>query len=64
MAYILVNIGEHTNAAVMEFRGLSTDTKPIGSYKGDKIPNGSIFLEMDTRDVFFYNVDTQEWLGD
>lgn len=43
-----------------ELRGLSTDTKP--SKIGDKtIGNGSVFIEIDTGNVFLYNEETQEW---
>lgn len=43
-----------------ELRGLSTDTKPtqIGL---NKIANGSIFIEIDTGDIYFYNQTNQEW---
>lgn len=36
----------------MEYMGLSTDTKPT-----DGVPNGSIFVEIDTGDVYFYDAD-------
>lgn len=41
-----------------EFRGLSTDTKPVN----ESIPNGSSFFELDTFDVYFYNKDTKTWI--
>ena len=43
-------------ANAMEYRGLSTDTKPTDA------PNGSVFLEMDTGDVYMYNADGSEWV--
>ena len=48
----------------MEFRAKSTDIKPIGTYEGEPIPNGSVYLEMDTQNVYFYDGETDEWIGD
>lgn len=42
----------------MEFAGLSTDTKPTD----DDIATGSIFIEVDTGKVFFYNADGTAWI--
>ena len=41
-----------------EFRGLSTDKKPINDY----ISNGSIFIEMDTSLIYTYDSAKKEWL--
>lgn len=41
-----------------EFYGLSTDTKPIS----DEIPNGSIFIEMDTSQGYFFDAENQAWI--
>jgi hypothetical protein len=38
------------NEKTYEFRGLSTDTKPI-----ERVGNGSIFIEMDTGKVFMFD---------
>lgn len=46
-----------------ELRGLSTDQKPATTFGGAKIANGSIFLEMDTQDLYFYDEATNAWLG-
>ena len=35
----------------------STDTKPT-----DGIADGSIFIESDTGDVYFYNEDSETWI--
>ena len=40
----------------MEYRGLSTDSKPTDA------PNGAAFLEMDTGDVYLYNADGPAWV--
>ena len=42
--------------------GLSIDTKPIGTFQGQEIPNGAKFIEMDTRHVFFYDKEGERWL--
>ena len=41
-----------------EFRGLSTDHKPDNK----NIPNGSVFLEIDTGKVFIFEVSSRSWL--
>ena len=43
-----------------ELRGLSTDEKPT-QIDGKKIDNGSIFLEINTGKLFFYDLDSQTW---
>ena len=43
-----------------ELRGLSTDTKPT-EINGYTIGNGSVFIEIDTQEVFIFNEATQEW---
>ena len=40
----------------MEYRGLSTDSKPTDA------PNGSVFLEMNTGDVYVYNAAGSAWI--
>lgn len=43
-----------------EFRGLSTDDKPT-TWKDSQVENGSVFIEIDTGDVYMYNLTSQEW---
>lgn len=43
-----------------KFKGLSTDTKPTGTFNGKGISGESTFFEKDTQQVFFY--DTDDWL--
>lgn len=62
MAITMTKIGEHTNAPVLELRGLSSDIKPIEFYEGYPILTGSAFLEIDTGTVFFYNAEAQTWI--
>lgn len=45
-----------------ELRGLSTDTKPT-EINGYTIGNGSVFIEIDTQNVYIFNETTQEWTG-
>lgn len=48
------------------FFGLSTDTKPtnIEFVKEliHKIPNASIFYEMDTGNIYMWDADGEQWL--
>ena len=39
-----------------EYYGLSTDTKPT------EVPNGSVFLEMNTGKVFVYDAQNATWI--
>ena len=43
-----------------EFRGLSTDTKPI-TIGEDTVGNGSVFIEIDTQKISFYDDSTKAW---
>lgn len=42
---------------IWDLRGKSTDTKQT-----DRVPNGSIFFEMDTSDVYMFDGDTGTWV--
>lgn len=54
---------KETQYVSFEFRGLSTDTKPTTEYSGDLIANGSIFIEIDTAHMYFYDEENTTWLG-
>ena len=54
--------GTNQNTADFSFSGLSTDTKPTGSYDNLLIKNGSSFLEMDTSMVYFYDETNKAWI--
>ena len=45
-----------------EYTCLSTDTKPTYANSGKEIPNGSICFEMDSGNIYFYDVDSDDWL--
>ena len=49
-----VNNVESGNREV-EYRGLSTDTKPT------KVENGSVFIEIDTGKLFIYDKQNEQW---
>ena len=44
-----------TGEKTYEFRGLSTDTKPI-----EKVGKGSIFIEMDSGKVYMFDEQNKE----
>ena len=53
----VTNAGIKVNGVqYVEFAGLSTDTKPTNG-----IATGSLFLEVDTGDVFAYDEAGSEW---
>ena len=45
------------NLYIKKFYGLSTDTK-----KTENIANGSIFIEMDTNDAYWFDEEHSRWL--
>ena len=45
---------------IHEYTGLSTDEKPVTN-DIRKIPNGSTFLEMDTGDIYVYDLENATW---
>lgn len=55
-----VNSTENGEVKSLEFRGLSTDTKP-SEINGKKINNGSIFIEIDSGKIFFYDLENEQW---
>ena len=58
MATMLDRAGWQKESRTSDFRGKSTDTKPIS----DDIPNMSTYLEVDTGDIYFWDKDTNVWL--
>ena len=53
-------IRNKTSFILTEFRGLSSDEKPQ-EYKDSQVDNGSVFIEIDTGDVYLYNLSSKEW---
>lgn len=55
---IIVNkVGGQQITRETEFRGLSTDIKPTVD-----VPNGSIFYEMDTVEVYMFDEQNKQWI--
>ena len=53
----------HPNGEVfylLELRGLSSDEKPV-EIKNGTIENGSVFIEIDTGDVYIFDALNKEW---
>lgn len=58
-----VKIVDEGELVSVELRGMSTDTKP--TQIGNKIiDNGSVFVEIDTQKIFFYDLDSKTWKGE
>lgn len=49
-------------SAIFELRGRSTDTKPTETYLGMTVGNGSTFYEINTGDLYMYDLDAGEWV--
>ena len=55
-------IQQDDDIVLAELRGLSTDEKPTEI--GERIiGNGSAFIEIDTQKIYFYDGESQEWIG-
>lgn len=46
----------------MSLCGKTADTKPIGTFQGIRISNGSTFYDMEAKKVYMYDAEGQEWL--
>lgn len=58
-----IKLTEEGEVISAELRGLSTDEKPTKI--GNKvIDNGSVFIEIDTQKIFFYDLENQQWKGE
>ena len=51
----------NNDLASFAFYGLSTDTKPTGTWKGTVIENGSSYVTIDTQKVVFYDRENETW---
>lgn len=47
---------------LVELRGLSDDEKPVVLDNGVNVDNGSVFIEMDTQDIYMYDYDNANWV--
>lgn len=53
-----INPNEYLISA--ELRGLSTDEKPV-TIGGKTMANGSVFVEIDTGKLFFFDLENEQW---
>lgn len=63
MAVTIGKIGQNTNSRILELYGKSSDIKPIDFIDGVQVINGSIFIEMDTGDSYFFDEETHTWIA-
>ena len=47
--------GDVVSRAILEYRGLSTDAKPVGAI------NGSAYIEIDTGKVYLFDATGETW---
>ena len=59
-SFIKNNVSTKGNEREVEFRGLSTDTKPT-TYNGKDIANGSMFIEINTGKLYLFDLDSKTW---
>lgn len=57
----MVTFTKNTQENILSFKGLSTDIKPVETFQGLEIPNGSSFLEIDTQNMVFYDAENKTW---
>lgn len=62
MSETLRKYGAKYNTTFCQFCGLSTDNKPIISFNGINIANGSEFVEIDTDTKYLYDAEHQQWI--
>lgn len=55
-----VKINPDSDYVLVELRGLSSDDKPT-IVNGKKVDNGSVFVEIDTQKISFYDLENEEW---
>lgn len=61
---VTINVKEVKDDRVLaEVYGLASDTKPI-IYGENKFYNGSVYIEMDTQKLSFYDMENDTWLVD
>lgn len=54
--------GNRPNIALCSFSCLSTDEKPIGSYNGTPIANGSTLHVIDANKDYVYDQESSTWV--
>ncbi len=51
-----------TIRTTFKMKGLTTDTKPTGTYDEMVIANGSTFMEIDGDKFFMYDEENETWI--
>ena len=51
------------NYVSVELRGLSTEEKPL-QVAGKYVDNGSVYIEIDTGKLFFFDLENEQWKGE
>ena len=59
---VIVDYSTNPVKAELSLKGLSTDSKPTGTYLQYAIGNGSSFFEIDTQSLKFYNETSETWV--
>lgn len=57
----IIRSDAQTGGELFTFAGLSADEKPVTSYSGTAISNGSVFIEIDTGKSYMYDAEGEEW---
>lgn len=55
-----IKVTEEGEIVSAELRGLSTDTKPT-TIDGKELANGSVFVEIDTQKISFFDAENKQW---
>jgi len=56
----VVETTKEKNYQRVEIYGLSTDSKPTQVGAND-VGNGSLYIEMDTGKIYFYDAENKQW---
>lgn len=59
----MVSLVDNGGKDFQDFRGLSSDVKPITKFDGSDVENGASFLELDTGAVYFFDKSTKTWIN-
>lgn len=51
-------VTDNNKLKTVEIRGLSTDTKPT-----EGIGNGSVYICIDTQEIYFFDLSSKTWKG-
>ncbi|MBR3739628.1 MAG: hypothetical protein IKN04_04110 [Clostridia bacterium] len=54
MVTVNKKIALNTGTATFELMGLSSDTKPTGTFSGYNVGVNSVFLELDTGNLYYF----------